>query len=172
VNTVDPSGQLTLAELDTLLAIENQLLALGTPALTTGYMVPRCTIVIFVGHNQTSAPHIPTPIKNDPCSAASVVACSGGAINVPREIPGIDPRPDGIIGIPEANKLAKSDLGVAQKYALEGLCRNNKCGCSSIAIKINCDGLSGFLERQAARICDQKEITIDCKRKACSGNDG
>lgn len=126
------------------------------------YMVPKCTIEILVGHNRPNPPNVPSPIKNEPCSAASVVACSGGTISVDIEIPNIEPRPEGTINLAEAGRLARSDFAAGLTHA-KTICKS-KCGCPKVTITIKCIGI-GFLESLAmpAGVCGKKTI-IDCSK--------
>src|SRR4029078_8916661 len=118
------------------------------------YSVPQCTVEVLVGHNRATAPNIPAPILTAPSSAASVVACSGGEIDVPIKIPGIDPRPDGTINLAEAGRLARSDFDFGKTYAKDTICKKKEWGCKKVSVKINCIGIN-ILERLAmpANVC-------------------
>ncbi len=167
LNALDPYGSFTLIDLLAIQTTVAQLTPMLLPQLVAvkPYLVPRCTVEILVGHNRRTAPHVPFVIKNDPCSATSIVACDGGTIEPSVPIPGIDPRPEGNINLVDAGELALSDFSAGQAYAKNGICKMKKCGCGEVTVTINCIGITAF-ERLAMPhgVCG-KQITVNCQPK-------
>jgi len=142
----------------------------GVDHLINAGIVPKCHIVIYLGHNSLSAPSIPAKIKNDKCSAASVAACFSAAVPVELPILDIQPRPDEntLLSLSAARKLALADFEAAKAHAAN-VCKG-KC-CEQIIITINCKGLSGFERWLASDACG-KTAVIDCKSAQKSAPSG
>lgn len=125
------------------------------------YTVKKCNIIIFVGHNRAAEPHVPSGVNNEPCSAASVVACESKGIKVQIPIAGIQKRPDDSINMSDAAVLALDDFKKAEAHA-DIFCKTSKCECKEVKISIDCSGMSGP-ERFAmpAGVCG-KTLTKKC----------
>jgi len=126
--------------------------------------VKKCTIDIFVGHVRQKEPHVPTKVKNEKCSAASVVGCESVIVPVEAPIPGIQARPDEEINLLRADQIANDDFVKAREHA-KALCAACKKECKQIVITIKCAGL-GWWEKQAmpGGTCGKTE-----KVPCCSG---
>ena len=128
-----------------------------------GY-VYNCNIIVYLGHNRTDEPHVPTQLHVATCAYASVVACYSSTIPVSKPIPGIEPRPDEFtkLNYIQAAAMADRDFGVGIA-AGKALCKNSKCCCKTITVRINCSGLTIYpWDYSLKRVCG-KFAKIDCK---------
>jgi hypothetical protein len=118
-------------------------------------LVPRCSMVVYLGHNRAESPHVPVPIRtsSDGCSAASVVACWSGTITVETPIPGIEPRPDEYtkLNLVQAEVMASNDFEAAKRNAYR-FC-GKKCCCKQVLVSVDCTGLSSAERRSAKSTC-------------------
>ena len=150
-------------------------------------VVKKCNIIIYVAH----ATKLPDHFVNEPCSRTSIVSCDpdywkgtrSKAPDVGTPLPGWKPyrKPDmGPRDPIQANLLedeseheltprqikvlVESDIKVAEGE-VPGLCKDKRCCCPSITIRVNCD-FAGFFLLSPARwvltsVCGM-EITRKC----------
>jgi len=130
--------------------------------MVDGGKVYHCQAIIYLGHNRSATPHIPTNIRITRCGYASVVSCFGGTVPVERPIPGIEPRPDEftLINAYQAAAMAENDYN-AGIIAAKGLCGDGCC-CRKVLVWINCSGIDvSFYNSALKQVCG-KWAEIDC----------
>jgi hypothetical protein len=140
----------------------------GTDQLVNHGIVPACQIIVFVGHNRTAVPHLPSRIQTTGrCSMGSAVACYSSTIPVESQIPGIDPRPTEFekINFAQAANMALGDFnaGVA---SVKQICGDKKCCCKQVTVEIVCMLSKWDLRNTWLKgVCGKKQ-TVQCSSQS------
>jgi YD repeat-containing protein len=124
-------------------------------------VVPRCHVVIYIGHNRAKSPRLPSRIINSPCSAGSAIGCFSAGVPVQTPTPGIPERPDPNTKVNpyQAAALAEKDWSASIALAKAALSKGNNC-CKQITVQVECSGLEWY-ERNfnpLGAICGRKAV--------------